>query len=809
MSSKFLRVIVPSKPCTTFPEDPSIAYTFPLDPFQQHAIAAIHKNENVLVTAKTGSGKTLVGEYQIAHALAQGKKVFYTTPIKSLSNQKFHDLKTMWPGRVGIMTGDIKFQPSADIVIMTTEILRNLLFKYKSSTASLGLTASLSLDNLGAVVFDEVHYINNKERGRVWEETMILLPREVNLVLLSATIDGPELFASWLGELKQKPIHLISTLYRIVPLTHTVLRGKEAVPIMDSKDVFYTETYNSWLGSLKMQEDEYKMHKESVQRRRQGGYEDPVIHATKKPVSFQHRMNECLRTLFEREQLPALVFSFSRKQCEVLAARVDGDYLTSSESASVRHIISFHLHHYPAVYQATPQYFTLAALLEKGVAYHHSGVIPILKEMIEILFSKGLVKILFATETFAVGINMPTKTVIFTGFEKYDDDVRGRRVLQTDEYIQMAGRAGRRGKDKEGLVIYLPEREPLDLYTMKTMLTGSKATFQSRMSFHYDFLIKTIQSENTSWIDLMNQSYWAAQNCRTVEGMKATVIRLQAELTALCVSEADTAALVEKEELERAIREKTNKARKDAQRKMERWKEEHEGPRWVQVESRWTKKRELQLELDREMRTLQEADAFTLTMDPLFGVLRECGFMENLALTELGVLASEVNEGHPLLLSYAYKEGLFNSLTEEEIVCILAAFLEEKEDGAPSLASLSVPEIVKKILYTMDDYVSVFLAAETKFGVVSPKGYWGLASFWIEPLWLWIKGETSAGQICVNYDIYEGNFIRSVLKVANIVEEMQSLATYTKNVELLHTLQGLQTRLVRDLIVPESLYLRL
>ena len=147
----YLQIVNAGSPCTTFPEEPSIHYSFPLDPFQKHAISAIHRNENVLVTAKTGSGKTLVGEYQIAHSLAKGKRVFYTTPIKSLSNQKFHDLKAMWPGKVGIMTGDIKFQPDAPIVIMTTEILRNLLFKYTSSTKSLGLSASLSLDNLDAL----------------------------------------------------------------------------------------------------------------------------------------------------------------------------------------------------------------------------------------------------------------------------------------------------------------------------------------------------------------------------------------------------------------------------------------------------------------------------------------------------------------------------------------------------------------------------------------------------------------------------------------------------------------------------------
>ena len=212
------------------------SYTFPLDPFQKHAVAAIQARENVLVTAKTGSGKTLVGEYQIEYSLKRGGRVFYTTPIKSLSNQKFHDLKSIYPNKVGIMTGDVKFMPQADVVVMTTEILRNLLFKIGSSTEGVGATASLSLDGVDAVVFDEVHYFNNPERGKVWEECLILLPPSIRLVLLSATIDSPDVFAQWIGEMKQVPMHLISTQYRVGPLGHRVLRNL----VMDEKEVFHS-----------------------------------------------------------------------------------------------------------------------------------------------------------------------------------------------------------------------------------------------------------------------------------------------------------------------------------------------------------------------------------------------------------------------------------------------------------------------------------------------------------------------------------------------------------------------------------------
>ena len=801
MSSPYLKIVDVKTPCTDVPQT---SYTFPLDPFQQYAVKAIYNHEIVLVTAKTGSGKTLVGEYQIAHSLSKGKRVFYTTPIKSLSNQKFHDLKEMWPGKVGIMTGDIKFQPDAPIVVMTTEILRNLLFKYDSSTRNLGLSASLSLDSLDAVVFDEVHYINNKERGRVWEETLILLPPTVNLVLLSATIDGPELFASWLGDLKKKPIHLISTQYRIVPLTHAVLRGSTIYPIMDRQERFSPLVYNSWVNHKKQLEDDHKAHRGQVAARRQGGYEDPAVHGSKKPASYIHQLNECITTLQEKELLPALFFVFSRKACEVFAAKVQGSLLSSSEAASVKHIIEFHLHRFPALYNATKQYFTVTELLQRGIAFHHSGLLPLLKEIIEILFAKGLVKVLFATETFAVGINMPTKTVVFTGYEKYDDDVRGLRILHTDEYIQMAGRAGRRGKDTEGLVLYLPEREPLHVADVQRMMTGSKSTFLSRMNFHYEFILKTIHSGNTTWLDLMTQSYWYQQHTRVLGQAKKVQADLQERVAAL----GDLKDMEERERLEEALKNSVNAAKKKAQQAMEQWKNTHQGPAFALQWAKYKEGKKLLQDLAASNAEVASLENFQGTVTPLLSVLQDTGFLEGEALTDLGVLATELNEGNPLLMSMGYTKGLLASLSGEEVVAFLCAFLTEGKEEGPQLKNLKIPSSVCDALYDLDSFVDLFMGAEKKHGVVSPYGYWSLNSYWIEPVWRWLGGE-GISAICDDYGLYDGNFMRVVLKVANLLEELTAMATHTKDVETLAKLEGLQGKLVRDVAVPESLYLRI
>jgi antiviral helicase SKI2 len=386
-----------------------------------------------------------------------------------------------------------------------------LLYKKGSATENLGLTSNLSLENLDSVIFDEVHYINNKERGTIWEETLILLPKEINLVLLSATIDSADLFASWLGDLKQKPIHIISTTYRIVPLEHYLIKKDNFETILSEKEVFYPDAYRRWIMWKNDQEKNQKFQKTLVTNRRLGGYEDPVVGKSDTGSSYIHQLNSTIQMFYVKDMLPALFFVMSRKNCEIYASKVEGSLIDPSDSAKVKNIIDFHLHRYKDSLQVSDQYFILTKLLEKGVAFHHSGLLPMLKEIVEILFSKGLIKVLFATETFAVGLNMPTKTVVFTSYRKFDDESEKMRMFSTDEYIQMAGRAGRRGKDIKGYVFYLPDRQPEDIDDVKKMMCGLKTKLQSRMKFGYDFILKTIQSNNLDWMELIQQSYYYEQ----------------------------------------------------------------------------------------------------------------------------------------------------------------------------------------------------------------------------------------------------------------------------------------------------------
>ena len=799
---------------STTPVLPPHPYTFPLDPFQQHAIAAIAKDENVLVCAKTGSGKTLVGEYQIYHSLKKGKRVFYTTPIKSLSNQKFYDLKHQFKeATVGIMTGDIKFCPDAQIVIMTTEILRNLLYKKGTATENLGLTASLSIDDVDAVVFDECHYINDRDRGKVWEETMILLPRSINMVMLSATLDHPEYLAHWLGLLKEKPIHLIQTHYRIVPLTHYVLQNEKLIPLMDASDVYHERVYQEWLRAEQGLQQEAASYQRTVQASRQAGSTGAIqgkVHAD----HFVHRLNEAVAFLEKKELLPAIFFVLSRKQCESYAAKVEHALLDSSDTAAVKHIISFHLHRHMADLETVPQYHQIYQLLCRGIAFHHSGLLPLLKEIIEILFSKGYVRLLFCTETFAVGLNMPTKTVLFAGFKKYDDTTGAMRMLRNDEYLQMAGRAGRRGKDDKGVVIYLPDREPVRPEEMQKMMKGARPPIESRMDFHYDFLLKTIQSSTApqKWLQIMEQSYWFQQYQKQLIEWKQELLTLNTEIAALSMGEPYQSGIAKRMELEHKMKAAVNAERKSIQKELDSVKNRQLGPKWNQALANVQTLKRLLAEKDEKEASLVEREEYKSSIQPVVEFLHHLGYLrhndpatltqEDLGLK--GLLATEVNEGHPLLMTELYVEESLHHLTGDELVAVLSCFQEKKEEQS---AELHVPANVTRALDHIAGMARHFEEIERQVGA-PVEGYWSISQSMVEPMWRWMQGE-HASVICKEYDLFEGNLIRSVMKVANMLDEWLSMATYCQHTEQIQKITETRSKILHGIAVGDSLYLRL
>ncbi|MBD2680409.1 MULTISPECIES: RNA helicase [Nostoc] len=391
-------------------------FPFELDRFQKDAIASLNAGRSVVVCAPTGSGKTLVGEYAIYRALSRGKRVFYTTPLKALSNQKLRDFREKFGfDLVGLLTGDASINRDAPILVMTTEIFRNML--YGTPIGQVGI----SLVDVDAVVLDECHYMNDRQRGTVWEESIIYCPREVQLAALSATVANSDQLTDWLNRV-HGPTDLIYSDFRPVPLEFHFCNAKGLFPLLnDSKTKINPRLAN-------------RGKRRQGDRTKAGRPEAPGIIYT-------------LNHLQQRDMLPAIYFIFSRRGCDKAVAEVGDLWLVNNEESQIlREQIDEFLNRNPEAGRSGQ-----IAPLYRGIAAHHAGILPAWKALVEELFQQGLIKVVFATETLAAGINMPARTTVISTLSKRTDT--GHRLLNASEFLQMAGRAGRRGMDKQGHVV--------------------------------------------------------------------------------------------------------------------------------------------------------------------------------------------------------------------------------------------------------------------------------------------------------------------------------------------------------------------
>jgi len=412
--------------------------SFTLDPFQVEAIASIEKNNSVIVSAATGTGKTLIADYVIDKFLKEGLRVIYTAPIKALSNQKYRDFKKDYgEAQVGIITGDVQINTDAQILIMTTEIYRNML-----------LTKDPLIAEVRYVIFDEIHYISDIDRGVVWEEALIFSPEHLRFLCLSATIPNAEQFASWIHTIKKHQVDIVKYEKRAVPLTH--LFYDYSLHLCEAREL------RSLLGSLEMRPKHGHKHTH------------PMV-----------RPEDIIGSIKQRNLLPCFYFVFSRKQCSVRAKELARkyDFTTPQQKSEIirtfTSIVPSELHPLESVQE-------LRQIVVKGIGVHHAGLLPLLKEVMEVLFSKNLISVLFTTETFAVGINMPAKAVIFSSLQKYDG--ANFRYLNSKEYFQLAGRAGRRGIDTEGFAISIYDRARYQISELVKFMERDVEPIRSR--FH-------------------------------------------------------------------------------------------------------------------------------------------------------------------------------------------------------------------------------------------------------------------------------------------------------------------------------------
>jgi antiviral helicase SKI2 len=511
-------------------------WPFELDTFQKEAVYHLENGDSVFVAAHTSAGKTVVAEYAIALAAKHMTKAIYTSPIKALSNQKFRDFRQTFDD-VGILTGDVQIRPEASCLIMTTEILRSMLYR----------GADLIRD-VEFVIFDEVHYVNDLERGVVWEEVIIMLPEHVTLILLSATVPNTYEFASWVGRTKKKDIYVISTPKRPIPLEHYLWAGKDIHKIVTADKKFID---NGWKAANDVLSGKDKIKEAPANAaqagRGSGGRGGPPARGGQNqrgrgqqgggrggprgggPPAARGRGNiartgrgggrttaaqdrniwvHLIQHLRNKDLLPACIFVFSKKRCEENAEALSNiDYCNAAEKSAIHMTIEKSLARLSKEDRDLPQIKRLRELLSRGIAVHHGGMLPIVKEVVEILFAKTLVKVLFATETFAMGLNLPTRTVVFSGFRKHDG--REFRDLLPGEYTQMAGRAGRRGLDTVGTVIICAPGadEAPPAARLRQMMLGEPTKLRSQFRLTYNMILNLLRVEALKIEEMIKRSF--------------------------------------------------------------------------------------------------------------------------------------------------------------------------------------------------------------------------------------------------------------------------------------------------------------
>jgi ATP-dependent RNA helicase DOB1 len=485
------------------PKEAAKTWPFTLDPFQQVSVASIQRNESVLVSAHTSAGKTVVAEYAIAQCLKNNQRVIYTSPIKALSNQKYREFLAEF-GDVGLMTGDVTINPTATCLVMTTEILRSMLYR-----------GSEIMREVAWVVFDEVHYLRDKSRGVVWEETIILLPDKVRYVFLSATIPNAMQFAEWITKTHSQPCHVVYTDFRPTPLQHYFHpAGAEGIHlVVDEKGVFREENFQKAMTSIS--EKAGSDPADFMAKRKGKGKDKRTNKGGNKEGTDIYKI---VKMIMVKSFNPVIVFSFSKRECENYALSMSQlAFNDDSEKAMVSKVFNNAIEMLSEEDQALPQIQHILPLLRRGIGVHHSGLLPILKETIEILFQEGLIKVLFATETFSIGLNMPAKTVVFTSVRKFDGV--SQRWVTPSEFIQMSGRAGRRGLDERGIVIMMIDQQ-MEPAVAKEIVRGQQDNLNSAFHLGYNMVLNLMRVEGISPEFMLEHCFFQFQNTASVSNLE-------------------------------------------------------------------------------------------------------------------------------------------------------------------------------------------------------------------------------------------------------------------------------------------------
>ena len=808
-------------------------FPFPLSCFQKYSIEAIVEGHHTLVCVPTGSGKTLPGIFAIDYFTKLGKKVIYTSPIKALSNQKYHEFTEKFPEvTIGLITGDIKLNPEAQVLIMTAEILENTLYmkKQKSSDESL-LLFNMNFDTeLGCVIHDEVHMINDAGRGHTWENMILMMPLHVQMVMLSATLDAPEKFAMWVenrhaeSEIK-KQVYLCTSNHRIVPLTHYCF--------ITTNQGIYKAIKKDEVLEKEIKKTVNKLH---VIQSATGEFCDATYHQVKKMLDLfqqkqvwvkrQHVLNEVCKYMVENNMLPAACFIMSRKQIEVASKEVtvvlleDDSKVPYTVRRECEQLLRQKLPNYQE-YLELPEYNNMVALLEKGIAIHHSGCMPILREIVEILFERGYIKLLFCTETFSVGLNMPIKTVLFTDLTKYDGTTN--RMFYSHEYMQTAGRAGRRGIDTVGHVIHLNNLfRNVNLPDYRIMMNGKPQTLVSKFKTSYNLMLNLVETGDQTLLQFCQRSMIQDDIVGELNESYKKIAKLEEEAQKIeCQMEymKTPREIVEKYiDAQEKVKVSANKKRKECEREILAIEDNYKS---IQNDMMVVKKLNHKLkEIEKEKQGYENTNGYLKNnVYILAKFLEKEGYLtkdescddgvENLKMTDLGRIASHLREVHCLIFARLIQNGTLNELSTLQLIKLFSCFTNINVDD--SVKTIRPYSDVKTILEKIEEDMLYYQDFETNYRINTGVDY-TIHYDILKAVEHWV--DCNSAQECKTMlqhlenekGIFLGEFIKAILKINNISNEMEKIVESIGNMELLQKLKQIPEMILKFVATTQSLY---
>ena len=743
-----------------YPKTKKFADTFPfeLDPFQIEACHALENGKGVLVAAPTGAGKTIVGEFAVDLVINSGGKCFYTTPIKALSNQKFSELSEKYgESKVGLLTGDTSINSEAQIVVMTTEVLRNMI--YSNST---------TINDLKYVVMDEVHYLADKFRGAVWEEILIHLSEAVQVISLSATVSNAEEFGEWLQTVRGDTEVIVSEI-RPVPLYQHVLFGNRLVDLFGENHKLNPEL-------TRLERDSYRQVRGTWREKPKG------------PKSLNR--SEVIEKLDREGLLPAITFIFSRNNCDAAVRQclAAGIRLTNSqERSSIREVVAKNIKSLAEEDLVVLGYYEWADALERGVAAHHAGLLPAFKVTVEELFQRGLVKAVFATETLALGINMPARTVVLEKLSKWNGE--GHVAISPGEYTQLTGRAGRRGIDIEGNAVILWGNE-LDSTSVGGL--ASTRTYPLKSSFKptYNMSINLISQFGSDKARTSLESSLAQfQADKAVVGLAKQIRKNESARDSLFIeAKCDKGDFIEYSQLRGQIKKLESDSKRSKRKRAEiddeiasirkRMKNHicHSCPD-RENHSRFA---ERALRLQREIDGLTErinsrTNVIAKRFDRIKIILDKFGYIDNDQITKPGKMLAKIYGETDLLIAESIRADLFSNLSATDLVSVISSCIyESRNDEA---AKIPRGEIQTALSGISKIYGRIH-SAETDLNL-EPMRAPDFGFCWASHKW---ASGNSLTSVLKGNDLTVGDFVRSMKQIIDLLRQLRVAAPHLQSV---------------------------